>query len=121
MRAKLSDASGGAVSVDEESFPLIDDVGMAVARKYGMIMPGEDSTKAVRAVFVIDPAGIIRAIIYYPLPLHLQGLYATLGMGEGSLPVAEQAGREVLSLPMYPELTAAQQEQVVAAIAEFYG
>ena len=63
----------------------------------------------------------IGAIIYYPLPLHLQGLYATLGMGEGSLPVAEQAGREVLSLPMYPELTAAQQEQVVAAIAEFYG
>ncbi|MCB8957016.1 MAG: peroxiredoxin [Nocardioides sp.] len=51
----------------EVTFPLIDDVGMAVARKYGMIMPGEDSTKAVRAVFVIDPAGIIRAIIYYPL------------------------------------------------------
>ena len=51
----------------EGTFPLIDDVGMAVARKYGMIMPGEDSTKAVRAVFVIDPAGIIRAIIYYPL------------------------------------------------------
>ena len=50
----------------EVTFPLIDDVGMAVARKYGMIMPGEDSTKAVRAVFVIDPAGIIRAIIYYP-------------------------------------------------------
>ena len=51
----------------EVTFPLIDDVGMAVARKYGMIMPGEDSTKAVRAEFVIDPAGIIRAIIYYPL------------------------------------------------------
>ena len=50
----------------------------------------------------------------------MQGLYADLGMGEGSLPVAEQAGREVLSLPMYPELTEAQQEQVVAAIAEFY-
>lgn len=48
-------------------FPLIDDVSMKVATKYGMIMPGEDSTKAVRAVFVIDPAGIVRAIIYYPL------------------------------------------------------
>jgi len=53
----------------EVSFPLIDDVSMAVARKYGMIMPGEDATKAVRAVFVIDPAGIVRAIIYYPLSL----------------------------------------------------
>ena len=49
------------------TFPLVDDITMEVARKYGMIMPGEDSTKTVRAVFVVDPAGIIRAIIYYPL------------------------------------------------------
>jgi peroxiredoxin (alkyl hydroperoxide reductase subunit C) len=42
---------------------------MEVAQKYGMIMPGESNTKAVRAVFVIDPQGIIRAIIYYPLSL----------------------------------------------------
>ncbi len=53
----------------EVTFPLIDDVTMKVAEKYGMIMPGEDSTKAVRAVFVIDPKGIIRAIVYYPLSL----------------------------------------------------
>ncbi|MDI3315227.1 MAG: peroxiredoxin [Mycobacterium sp.] len=53
----------------EVNFPVIADVSMEVARKYGMIMPGEDSTKAVRAVFVIDPKGIIRAIIYYPLIL----------------------------------------------------
>lgn len=51
----------------EVTFPLIDDVTMEVARKYGMIMPGEDTTKAVRAVFVIDPEGIVRTIIYYPL------------------------------------------------------
>ena len=48
------------------TFPLIEDVSMEVARKYGMIMPGEDSTKAVRAVFVVDPNGTIRAIVYYP-------------------------------------------------------
>lgn len=53
----------------EVTFPLIEDVSMEVAHKYGMIMPGEDSTKAVRAVFVIDPAGVIRALIYYPLSL----------------------------------------------------
>lgn len=53
----------------EVTFPLIEDVSMAIAQKYGMIMPGEDSTKAVRAVFVIDPTGLIRAIIYYPLSL----------------------------------------------------
>ena len=53
----------------EVTFPLIEDITMEVARKYGMIQPGESSTKAVRAVFVIDPKGTIRTIIYYPLSL----------------------------------------------------
>ncbi len=53
----------------EVKFPLIEDITMEVARKYGMIQPGESSTKAVRAVFVIDPKGVIRTIIYYPLSL----------------------------------------------------
>jgi len=53
----------------EVKFPLIEDITMDVAKKYGMIQPGESSTKAVRAVFFIDPNGIIRAIIYYPLSL----------------------------------------------------
>jgi peroxiredoxin 2/4 len=53
----------------EVKFPLIEDITMEVAKCYGMIQPGESSTKAVRAVFVIDPKGIIRAIIYYPLSL----------------------------------------------------
>lgn len=53
----------------EVKFPLIEDITMEVARKYGMIQPGESSTKAVRAVFVIDPKGMIRTIIYYPLSL----------------------------------------------------
>lgn len=53
----------------EVKFPLIEDITMEVAKKYGMIQPGESSTKAVRAVFFIDPKGIIRAIIYYPLSM----------------------------------------------------
>ncbi|MFP4060218.1 MAG: peroxiredoxin, partial [Bacteroidales bacterium] len=53
----------------EVTFPLIEDIKMDVARKYGMIQPGEDTTKAVRAVFFIDPKGIIRTIIYYPLSI----------------------------------------------------
>ena len=53
----------------EVTFPLIEDITMDVAKKYGMIQPNEDTTKAVRAVFFIDPKGIIRAIIYYPLSL----------------------------------------------------
>jgi peroxiredoxin (alkyl hydroperoxide reductase subunit C) len=53
----------------EVKFPLIEDITMDVAKKYGMIMPGEANTKAVRAVFYIDPKGTIRTIIYYPLSL----------------------------------------------------
>lgn len=53
----------------EVNFPLIEDITMNVAKKYGMIMEGESNTKAVRAVFFVDPQGIIRTIIYYPLSL----------------------------------------------------
>ncbi len=49
------------------TFPLIEDIRMEVANKYGMIQPGQSNTQAVRAVFVIDPKGIIRTILYYPL------------------------------------------------------
>ena len=53
----------------EVNFPLIEDITMNVAKTYGMIQPGESTTKAVRAVFFIDPKGMIRTIIYYPLSL----------------------------------------------------
>jgi peroxiredoxin 2/4 len=53
----------------EVKFPLIEDITMEVAKTYGMLQPGESSTKAVRAVFFIDPKSIIRTIIYYPLAL----------------------------------------------------
>jgi peroxiredoxin 2/4 len=53
----------------EVNFPLIEDITMDVAKKYGMVQSGESSTKAVRAVFFIDPKGVIRAIIYYPLSM----------------------------------------------------
>lgn len=53
----------------EVKFPLIEDISMEIAKKYGMIQPGESKTQAVRAVFFIDPNGVVRAIIYYPLSL----------------------------------------------------
>ena len=53
----------------EVKFPLIEDITMNIAKKYGMIQPEENATQAVRAVFFIDPKWIIRAIIYYPLSL----------------------------------------------------
>lgn len=53
----------------EIQFPLIEDITMNVAKQYGMIQPGQSTTKAVRAVFFVDPNGIIRTIIYYPLEI----------------------------------------------------
>lgn len=50
-------------------FPLVADISMEVARKYGMIQPGVSSTAAVRAVFFIDPETKIRAVVYYPMQL----------------------------------------------------
>jgi dTDP-4-amino-4,6-dideoxygalactose transaminase len=58
----------------------------------------------------------IGAQIHYPIPLHLQGAFRGLGLGEGTFPVAEKAAREILSLPMFPEITADQQERVVASL-----
>jgi dTDP-4-amino-4,6-dideoxygalactose transaminase len=62
----------------------------------------------------------IGCAVYYPVALHLQPCFANLGYGRGSLPVTERAMEEVLSLPIYPELTDVQQDQVVDAIRRFY-
>ncbi len=58
--------------------------------------------------------------VYYPLPMHLQNCYRELGHQKGSFPLSEQAAEEVMSIPIYPELTEAQQGYVVETIAEFY-
>ena len=51
----------------EIPFPIIADLDMAVAKKYGMIHPGQSSTETIRTVFIIDPKGILRTMLYYPL------------------------------------------------------
>jgi dTDP-4-amino-4,6-dideoxygalactose transaminase len=58
--------------------------------------------------------------VYYPLPVHLQPAYAVLGGKEGQLPVAEQASREALSLPMFPELSDADHARVCDAVRGFF-
>lgn len=88
------------------TFPLIDDLNMSVARQYGMIHPHSSSVHAVRAVFIIDTGGIIRAILYYPAILGrnmgeirriLTGLQTADAFGV-VLPANWQVGDDVLAL-----------------------
>jgi dTDP-4-amino-4,6-dideoxygalactose transaminase len=61
----------------------------------------------------------IGTLIYYPQPLHLQKVYAGLGFRLGDFPVAEQTSRQILPLPMYPELTDEQVDYVASLIRQF--
>lgn len=62
----------------------------------------------------------IEAGIHYPVPLHMQPVYKNLGYHPGDFPQTEQASREILSLPLYPELSHAQMEHVVETMRQFY-
>ena len=85
-------------------FPLIDDISMKVAGLYGMIHPGQSETAAVRAVFFIDPKGMIRTILYYPLSLgrnfdEIKRILIGLQTGDNfgvSLPADWRPGDEVI-------------------------
>jgi UDP-2-acetamido-2-deoxy-ribo-hexuluronate aminotransferase len=59
--------------------------------------------------------------VHYPLPLHLQPVFDHLGLREGRFPASEAAGRRVISLPMHPYLTEAEQVTVVEAVKESVG
>jgi len=62
----------------------------------------------------------IGTAIYYPVPLHLQNCFSHLGYKRGALPEAERAAAEVLSLPVYPELSRDQLDYVIETIRGFY-
>jgi peroxiredoxin (alkyl hydroperoxide reductase subunit C) len=74
----------------EIPFPIAEDLSMAVASAYGMIHPGDTGTAAVRATFLIDPAGIVRLLTYYPTPIgrDVQEMLRTLA----ALQLADAAG-----------------------------
>jgi dTDP-4-amino-4,6-dideoxygalactose transaminase len=63
----------------------------------------------------LNAAGI-GAGIHYPIPIHLQGAFGHLGQGPGAFPVAEAAAGEILSLPLFPQITPQQQERVAGEL-----
>ncbi len=99
----------------EVKTPVIDPQNVSIYNQYTLRAERRDDLQAH-----LKAKGIGNSI-YYPLPLHLQPCFAYLGYREGTCPESEKAAKEVLSLPVYPELTEAQLDEVVGAVREFYG
>ena len=95
--------------------PYIDPANESIYNQYTIRVDQRDALKDH-----LKAKGIGHSV-YYPLPLHLQPCFAYLGYKEGACPEAEKASKEVVSLPVFPELTNAQRDEVVAAVRSFYG
>lgn len=107
--ARYTELLGGLPRVE---VPLTAPPATHVFHQYTVRVPARDRVREALAARGIGTG------LYYPLPLHLQPAYAALGYRKGNYPVSEQASRDVLSLPMYPELLPQQIERVAAALAE---
>jgi dTDP-4-amino-4,6-dideoxygalactose transaminase len=101
-------------TVDEVKTPYIAENSYHVFHQYTLRVEKRDELQK----FLKENG--IATMIYYPMPLHLQPVFGELGYKEGDLPVTEEACKEALSLPMFPELKREQQEYVVNKIKEFY-
>ena len=95
--------------------PFIDSSNESIFNQYTIRTERRDELQAF-----LKERGIGTAI-YYPLPLHLQPCFAYLGYKAGSCPESERAAAEVLSLPIYPELTQGQLDEVIENVRAFYG
>src|SRR4051812_29117115 len=95
--------------------PVVRPENESIFNQYTIRVPRRDDLQAF-----LKARGIGTAI-YYPLPLHLQPCFAYLGYREGQCPESERAAGEVLSLPIFPELSDAQLDEVVAGVRAFFG
>lgn len=95
--------------------PTADPRGTHVWHQYVIRTPRRDALRAHLA------AQGIGSEVYYPVPLHMQAALRDLGYREGEFPESERAAREVLALPIYPELSLDEQERVVEAVTAFFG
>jgi dTDP-4-amino-4,6-dideoxygalactose transaminase len=107
--------SRALADVPEVKTPVVEAANESIFNQYTLRCERRDELQAH-----LKAKGIGTSV-YYPLPLHLQPCFAYLGYQAGSCPESERAAREVLSLPIYPELTRAQLDEVVSAVRGFYG
>ena len=101
--------------VGEVTVPYVEPANTSIFNQYTIRVADRDGLKAH-----LTSRGIGTSV-YYPLPLHLQPCFAYLGYREGQCPESERAAKEVLSLPIYPELTRAQLDETIDAVRAFYG
>lgn len=101
--------------VDGITTPFVDAANTSIYNQYTIRTSKRDALQAH-----LKEKGIGHAV-YYPMPLHLQACFAYLNYREGQCPESERAAKEVLSLPIYPELTRAQLDEVVSAVRSFFG
>jgi dTDP-4-amino-4,6-dideoxygalactose transaminase len=109
-RAHAAAYSAAFTDFDGVSPPVTDPANEHIFHQYTVRCRRRDDLVAA-----LKRAGIGCAV-YYPTPLHLQPCFASLGYRDGQFPEAERAAREVVSLPVYPELTPAQQEEVIDTV-----
>jgi len=95
--------------------PYVDPANTSIYNQYTIRVENRDALQAYLKAHGIGNS------VYYPLSLHLQACFAYLGYTRGQFPESERASIEVLSLPVYPELTAAQRDEVVAAVRGCFG
>ncbi len=113
-RANAAYYNAALADVTEVGVPVVDPANESIFNQYTIRVARRDALKEHLAARGIGSA------IYYPIPLHLQACFSYLGYRQGACPVAERAAGEVLSLPIYPELTTAQLDEVIGAIRTFF-
>ncbi len=113
-RANAADYGDRLADVEGVVPPVVADDRYHIYNQYTIRADRRDELRAH-----LDGLGI-GSMVYYPLPLHLQPCFAHLEYGEGDLPESERAAAEVLSLPVFPGLTADERARVCDAIREFY-
>lgn len=114
-RAHAAYYDAAFADLPEVRTPAIDSANESIYNQYTIRIERRDALQEHLKAKEIGTA------IYYPFPLHLQQCFAYLGYKQGAFPESERASKEVLSLPVYPELTKAQQDETIEAVRTFFG